>query len=203
MSSLQQSQELASGIASVMHSRIAPYDLRGSIAAGSFDAVSEHHRAVNLLIEHRLIGSGLSLLRPMYDGCIVGLWATYVASETLLEQFEAGRFTPEPHKVIKQLKRYDDGNYVETLQRVHEKNWKILSTYVHGGNLQVSRRNTTEHVGPNYTEDDIQDLLAFSNAMAIIAAMEIPDLTNDRAFFDEMIKVINKYVAARRANSSI
>lgn len=178
-----------------MHSRTAPDGLRRSIAAGSFDAVCEHHRAVNLLVEQRLIGSAFALLRPMYDGCVVGLWAAYVAADALLEQFEAGRYTPEPHKVIKQLKQYDDGSYVETLQRVHNESWKVLSTYVHGGHLQVSRRNAVDFVGPNYANDEVSELLSFSNAMVVIAAMEIPGLTNDQVFIDEMTKVITAYVA--------
>ncbi|MGQ0659055.1 MAG: DUF6988 family protein [Chromatiales bacterium] len=133
----------------------------------------------------------------MFDGCIVGLWAMYVASDELLERFEGGRFTPEPHKVIKQLKRHDDGSYTDTLQRIYDQVWKPLCSYTHGGRLQVSRRNAVDFVGPNYTDDEVRELLTFSNAMAIIAAMEIPSLTSDQAFTDEMMKVVKKHVEAR------
>ena len=194
MTTLQLSQELAHGIASTMRGRKAPDGLRGSVAAGSFDAVCEHHRAINLLIEQRLVGTAFVLLRSMFDGCIVGLWATYVASDELLGRFEDGRFTPEPHKVIKQLQSHDDGNYTETLQRIYDQGWKLLCSYTHGGHLQVLRRNAADFVGPNYTDDEVCELLTFSNAMAIIAAMEIPSLTSDQAFTDKMMKIVTHHV---------
>ncbi len=197
MATLQRSQELALGIASTMQGRKAPDGLRGSVAAGSFDAVCEHHRAINILMEQRFVGSAFALLRPMFDGCIVGLWATYIASDELLERFGDGRFTPEPHKVIKQLKRHDDGSYTDTLHRIYDQAWKPLCSYTHGGRLQVSRRNAADFVGPNYTDDEVREVLTFSNAMAIIAAMEIPSLTSDQAFTDEMMKVVRKHVDAR------
>ena len=194
MSILQHSKSLEAGIASTMHNRRAPDGLRGSIVAGSLDAVREHHSAVNLLIDRGLYGSAFALLRSMFDGCIVGLWATYIATNELLERFEVGRFTLEPQRVIKQLKSCDDGDYTDTLQRIYEQAWKPLSSYVHGGHLQVSRRNAAEYVGPNYSEEEIQEVLIFSNAMAIIAAMEMPNLTNDQEFSDEMKKIINAYL---------
>ena len=193
--SLQRAQELASAIASTIEGRAAPRNLRGSIAAGSFDTVCEHHRAVNLLVQQRIFGSAFALLRAMYDGCILGLWARYVATEPLLSQFEAGRYTPEPHKVLKHLKKYDDGSYVKTLERVHTASWKVLSCYVHGGHLQVSRRNAIDFIGPNYADDEISELLIYSNAMAVIAAMEIPDLTGDESFAIDMMTVNTKYAS--------
>jgi hypothetical protein len=197
MATLQASKTLAVSIAELIHSRLAPEDLRGNIAAGSYDAVLEHHRSVNLLVENNYIGSAFALLRPMYDGCIVGLWATYVATPEFLERFEAGTYTSEPVKVIKQLKRHDDGEYVATLKRIHDQSWKVLSTYVHGGHLQVSRRHADSFVGPNYSEEEICDLLKFSNAMAAIAAMELPDLTGDEPFCISMQALLSNHFAAQ------
>jgi len=194
MSILQHSKNLETGIALAMNNRRAPDDIRGSIAAGSFDLVREHHSSVNLLADRGLYGSAFALLRSMFEGCMVGLWATYIASNELLEKFQSGHFTPDPQKVIKQLKSRDDGEYTDTLQRVCDQSWKTLCSYVHGGHLQVSRRNATEYVGPTYSEEEIQEVLTFSNAMVIIAAMEMPALTNDHEFSDEIMKTVNTYL---------
>ena len=177
-----------------MHGRRAPNDLRGNIAAGSFDAVREHHSAVNLLISKRLYGSAFALLRSMFDGCMVGLWAFYIADYELLKRFERGHFTVRPQNVIKQLKSCDDGNYTDSLQKIHDQSWEAICSYVHGGHLQVSRRNATEYVGPTYSEKEIQEVLTFSDNMVIIAAMEMPTLTNDQDFKNEITKIINTYL---------
>ncbi|MBY0246414.1 MAG: hypothetical protein K2Q17_02010 [Nitrospiraceae bacterium] len=194
MATLQQAKELALGITSAMNGRGAPNGLRGNIAAGSFDAVREHHSSINLLMENCLYGSAFALLRPMFDGCIVGLWATYLATDELLERFEAGRYTLSPQKIITQLKSRDDGSYTDTLQRMYGQAWKPLSSYVHGGHLSVSRRNAATYVGPSYAVEEVSEVITFSNAMVIIAAIEIPDLTTDPEFKDTMMQVINTYI---------
>jgi hypothetical protein len=197
MVTLQQSKELASGIASAMNGRVAPHDLRGNIAGGSFDVVREHHCSINLLIEHCLYGSAFALLRPMFDGCLVGLWATYLATDDLLKRFEAGCYTLKPQTVITRLKRQlkprDYGIYTDTLQQIYDQEWKPLSSFVHGGHLPVSRRNATDYIGPSYAEEEIRNMIKFSNAMVILAAMEIPFLTADQAFADAIMKVIHTY----------
>jgi hypothetical protein len=200
MNIFQLSKNLERGIISAMHNRRAPDGLRGNIAAGSFDAVREHHGSVNLLIDKGKNGSAFALLRSMLDGCIVGLWATYIASDKILEKFEAGRFTVEPQKVIKQLKPRDDGDYTDTLQRIYDQSWKPFCTYVHGGSLQVSRRNAAEYIGLAYSDEEIKEVLIFSNAMLIIAAMEVPTLTNDHEFSGEINQVINVYLQAVATN---
>ena len=177
-----------------MQGRMAPpLGVRGNIAAGSFDVVLEHQHAINLLVENHLIGSALVMLRPMYDSCIAGLWSAYVATDRDLEKFNAGNYSIEPQKVIRDLKNSVDKKYLETLQRLHKQSWKTLSNQVHGGNLQVSRRNADTHVGPDYQAEEIAEILTFSNLMAIIAAMQIPDLTNDHEFSSEIEKVINEF----------
>lgn len=196
MNILEHSKNLESGIVAAMHNRRAPDGLLGRIAGGSFDAVREHHSSVNLLTDKGRYGSALALLRSMFDGCIVGLWATYIATDELLERFEAGYFTIAPQKVINQLKSRDDGDYTDTLQRIYDQSWKPLCSYVHGGHLQVSRRYATEYIGPTYSEEEIQEVLIFSNAMLIIAAMEMPTLTNDHEFSDEITEVIKMYLLA-------
>jgi hypothetical protein len=62
MNIFQLSKNLERGIISAMHNRRAPDGLRGNIAAGSFDAVREHHGSVNLLIDKGKNGSAFEVI---------------------------------------------------------------------------------------------------------------------------------------------
>jgi len=190
---LKKSQLLADRIIDAMSNRFAPSDFRGSLAGGSLDAALEHHRAVNVLVENRLYGSALTLLRPMYEACITGLWCIYVATDDTLQKFGAGRYKLDPQKVINDLKRKDDGDYTKTLQRIHNQNWETLHGYVHTRNLAIERRNSDTHIGSNYGQAEVIEILEFSNSMAIIAAMELPGLTKDEEFETKIIEAINEY----------
>nr|MBI3612888.1 hypothetical protein [Nitrospirota bacterium] len=194
MDVLHQSQLLSKEIYALIYGREAPVSLRGSIAGGSYDAVHEHHRSVVLLVEYQLIGSAFVLVRPMFEGCINGLWATYLATDDHLEQFMNGRLTVKPVRELNRLKKKDDGELTETLQRIYTEAWEHMSSYVHGSYVQIARRNAVEYIGSNYPPEEIGDMLRLADSMAILAAMEILSLSKDQSFVEEqMKKVINKY----------
>ena len=193
-SRLAKSQALAIAIATAIENHLAPESRAGLIAAGCYDAVREHHRSVNLLVENGHFGSAFALLRTMLEGCVVGLWATYVASEPEFDRFESGRLTLEPSKVFPRLKPKDDGNYVATLEQIYIRTKSLLSGYVHGGHVQVASRIGETFIGPNYTEQEIDDLLTFSNGMVIIAAMEIATLTGEVALKEEIKRLVSLHV---------
>ena len=197
MDVLYRSQLFSQEIYKVVCGRNAPSSLQGSIAGGSFDAVLEHHRSIILLAERRLFGSAFALLRPMFDGCINGLWATHLATDSELKQFEENRLTIKPPSVINRLKKKLDTDYTGTLQRVYDQAWKVMSSYVHGGFVQVVRRNAPEFIGPNYTSEEIAEMLELANSMAVLAVMEIPNFSNDPSFVEEAMNVAKNYADGR------
>ena len=192
---LQKSRSLAANVLAVMSNRLAPSDFRGSLAGGSLDAALEHHRAVVVLVEQQLFGSAFALLRPAYEACITALWCIYVATNHELDEFARGRYKLDPQKVINRLKSKDDGDYTKTLQRLHSQSWDTLNGYVHSRNLAIQRRNAESFIGSNYDPEEVLEVLEFANTLAIIAAMELPGLTQDRDFEVKMKELVCEFVA--------
>lgn len=193
---IERSQKLALDIMNSMTGRIAPSDNRNALAGAAFDSVLEHQRAVNLIIQNKMHGSALALLRPMYEGCITGLWCKYVATDKRLCEFEEARFNLDPRQVISDLKATHDVEYRRKLLQIHNQSWRSLHSYVHSGILPISRRLSNSHIGNDYKEDDAVEILQYSNLMAIIAAIELPDLTDDLEFRESIYKVVNEYSPA-------
>ena len=132
----------------------------------------------------------------MFDGCINGMWLTYLANDGELDRFANNRLTPEPTKVIKRLKR-NDIHSSDILHRINQSAWQSMSSYVHGGYLQVARRNSEEFLGSNYSPEEVEEVLGLANWFALLAAVEITQLSNDPAFFDEVISIAQGYVGTQ------
>lgn len=159
----------------------AANDRRKAMALASHNVAFQHHYAITILIETGLNGSAAALLRPMYESCVNGLWLTYAADEQGLDSFEANRYRPEPSKVLRRLRSHDDGDYVETLERIHACVTEPLNSYVHTGGLQVMRHIGPTFVGPNFSEDGIREYLELADTILIASALELPGLLGIQA----------------------
>lgn len=196
MSLLLRTRKLSDDLYKVVHGREMRAGLRERLAAGSFDAVHEHHRAVGVLVEHQLYGSAFALLRPMFDGCLNGMWLTYLANDSELDQFLKNQLTLQPTKVIKRLKK-SDIHSADVLKRIRQSAWQAMSNYVHGGYLQIVRRNSEKFLGSNYSPEEIDEVLALANWFALLAAVEIPQFSNDPAFFEDVIRITKGYIGEK------
>lgn len=178
---LDKSVALAAAFEAAIGDQLVPNSPSGLVASCSYDLLREHHRSVNFLVEKKHFGSAFALLRPMLEGCLVGLWATYVASEDEIASFENSRLTPEPSKILQRLKPKDEGDLVTKLKQIYLETKQQLNGYVHSGLIQISGRIGNDFIGPNYTKEEICRALQFSNCMLIIAALEISTLTGNSA----------------------
>ncbi|MEO6276663.1 DUF6988 family protein [Roseateles sp.] len=154
----------------------APNDRRATLALASHSVAFQHHCAITILVDNGLHGSAAALLRSMYEGCVNGLWLTYAADEHHLKKFEEDRYRPEPSKALRQLRSHDDGEYIETLERLHNQVMQPLNSYAHTGALQVVRHIGSDFIGPNFTEVEIEEFLELADAVLIASGLELPRL---------------------------
>jgi hypothetical protein len=191
---LEKSLALELAVEAAISNQLAPTSRNGLIAAGSYDFVRELHRSVNFLVEKKHFGSAFALLRTMLDGCLIGLWATYLASNDEIVLFENNRLTPEPSKILQRLKLKDDGVFAAKLEQIYLDTKQLLNGYVHGGLVQISNRIGEDFIGPNYTEEEICHSLTLSNSMLIIAVLEISTLRGDAALEEELKHITADHV---------
>ena len=74
-----------------------------------------------------------------------------------------------------------------------EAGWTLLSSFTHTGFNQVIRRNTDEHIEPNYTDEDISAIVKMVNASALLAGIEITLLAENSERSVGFLKKIKEY----------
>jgi hypothetical protein len=162
---------------------------RSGLAAGSLDITLEHFDAIVLLIDHGLTGSAFSLIRPMFESYVRGIWLLNCANDTQLGQFADETFNPKPEQMIaeiEQLEAFSSG----ALSR----NWKDVKRTLHGlshGGCQ-HRRMGPKGVGANYAEAEIFNALGYAGWIAIMSVIALAKAgKNDelaRAAYEKMVE---------------
>lgn len=82
------SAELSKWFDSSIHGLQIPSSDREAMAGALFDQVHEHHKAVHLLLKNSFSGSAFSLVRPMFETFVRGLWLRRCAPDQAIEKFK-------------------------------------------------------------------------------------------------------------------
>jgi hypothetical protein len=144
---------------------------------GYAELALEHHKAIWLLIDAKLYGSAYALVRPVYDVMLRGYWINKCASPEKIEAafYDEGFRFPRSDKLLADIKREylapvqpgasdvepeQADLFIQQLQDI----WDAACSYTHSGSLQLSRRFTDDHVKPNYTDDDVVQVLRLATA---------------------------------------
>jgi hypothetical protein len=144
----------------------------------------QHHRAIWLLKDAELYGSGFALVRPVFDAWLRALWINAIATPEQIEQARHDKLTfpnvPKMSADIKPVyfghaqqdpefaKMVDDFFYwlVGPDPKAKDKAdprvtslWNVLHGYTHPGARPLSRVFTGSQVRQNYSQFEIAQLL--------------------------------------------
>ena len=142
------------------------------LSGACFDQVQEHVRAICLLLRHRLTGSAFSLARVSFETFYRGLWLCHCASDQEVADFqkdELAKMRPEIIEAIESI----DGYNVGVLSRISKSYWSAMCSYAHGGYLPAMRRITADGIEPNYSDQEVEQVLWFASSLALLVGGEI------------------------------
>ena len=170
---LAESADISNWIDSSVHNLAVPSGDREAMAAALFDLVHEHHKSIQLLLKSNLPGSAFSLVRPTLEAYVRGVWLLRCASDKEVENFKNDKIIGKDFgDLIKEIEARP-GYDVDVLSKVKKDAWGAMCSYAHGGFLQVVRRMTPGQITPNYSEDEMFEVIKSSSAIALLAASEI------------------------------
>ena len=147
-------------------------DDRTRISAACFDIALEHQKSIVLLIAHSLFGSAFSLVRILFEAYIRGLWIGKCATDKEIEDFKKNKLAKTFATLIEEIEQ-QDGFQEGVLSRAKTATWKAMSSYTHSGFFQSVRRNKDETIEPNYDDDEILEVLGFSDSIGMLTALQI------------------------------
>ena len=196
MTLLVQTRQLSDALYRLFDGHATPSATRQFLAAGAHDAVHEHHRAIGLLVSEGLCGSAFCLLRPMFDGCIRGLWLLHIAGEQEIDRFTNEKYDPSPTQVLKGVEKRQLAG-AEGLRRIYDEGWSAMSSHVHGGYQQIAGRLGVGFIGSNYLDEKVGSLLEGSNWFALLAAIELAEISENQNLVQSVIKLGEQYTDRR------
>lgn len=154
-----------------------PVGRRNRLALSCLDQVIEHHRSVCTLVEQQLYGSAFTLVRPIFEGYVRGVWLTYCASEQEVDLYYLDEDLPRFKTLIEKIETVP-GFESGVLDGLRTNSWSAMCSYAHSGAMQASRRYTQNTVEPNYKTEEIIEVLKISASFALMSFQQIASTCN-------------------------
>jgi hypothetical protein len=175
---LNKSKSIATSIDDAIHEAKIKSDNRSIISGGCFDVVLEHQKAITLLAESRLLGSAFALIRAIYESYIRGLWIRYAATDGEISNFITDNIKTGITDMIINIEKIP-GFDVGALSAIKSASYSSMCSYTHSGWMQIGRRFNNQYIESNYSYGEVEEVLNFSNSIALLAAHEIAKMTED------------------------
>jgi hypothetical protein len=168
----------------VVHNCELPANNRVRAAGSCLTIAQDHHHAIVFLLEGRLYASSFALLRVEFEAYIRGEWLALCATDDEVKQFLKGYEKPKDRPNIDcMIQKLESTPAFEEqkLSCLKQRTWKALCSYTHTDGLHVQRWNTAEAIEPNYSDDDLVEVLQFADIIVSLSVLGIIKLMKDKA----------------------
>lgn len=171
-----------------------PNNLRSRCAGACLMVCCEHFSAICLLAREGAYSSAFALARVVWESYINGVWLLHCADDHQLTMFSEGnRHLPKVPKMIKELERNDTYS-MGTLSKIQRQSWEALNGYTHSGSLLVQRWNSADDVGPDFGTDEVDEILAFTSMVALLAGTGMAILLDDLELAEGLAPLFEQHV---------
>lgn len=184
---IERSESLIQWIDKQIDSLEVDLDERMRLSAGCLDIALEHQKAIVLLVANKLYGSAFALARPIFEAYVRGVWLQLCASKPEIEKYKKDKLEKNFSTLIKEIERCD-GFEEGILSAAKTANWIPMNSFTHSGYLQTVRRNKEETIKPNYTDEEIIELLNIVNALGLLSTLQIALLADKKELANKMLE---------------
>ena len=191
---VQQSEELADWIDSKIRNLECPGGIRARFSVSCFDIVHEHYRSIVLLVANCLYGSAFALVRSIYETFVRGVWIWECATEEQIQKImKKDKIDPSLKCLISDIEKKGK-NWGQALNGIREKHWSSFNSFTHTGFQQIARRNTQKHIESNYDEHEIEYIIGFVDALALLAGFRLAIIADHSYLAAELGEKTQQYV---------
>lgn len=169
---------------------------RTALPAGCFDVAVEHQNGIVVLCASGHFGPAFALIRIIFEACVRGVWLHNCATEQEIAQYKNDTLDRKFYSIlqaVEQLEGFNEG----ILGNVKRKYWTAMNSFTHTGILQVSRRLSDDSLGPNYSDEEVLEVLGFSGVICLFAAQQIALLAGDLVLADTMLSKMAEFADSK------
>ncbi|KAA1153798.1 hypothetical protein EU510_08385 [Pseudoalteromonas sp. FUC4] len=131
--------------------------------------VIEHHRSIILLIKRNLFSSACTLMRPLFEAYVKGLWFSHCAEEKDFNALRKDKFQKTFGAMIKDI----DEKKGSKLSVPKGHYWNTLNSFTHSGAALLSRKYNEDSITNSHDDELLKNLLDFSSNYALLSGCEI------------------------------
>lgn len=169
MTQLEELNSLLSKINSIFDEKIIANTEKQTLFLTYYDLNIEHICSIYLLIQKNSYGSALTLVRPYYETFYRALWMYAFATDEEVEKIKNNKFEfKNMGSKILELDDFYTGS--DLFKNMKKGTWRIMSDYAHSGACQLSRRWTGDILSPNYSKNEILEVLIETRKVLILFA---------------------------------
>ena len=168
-----------------------PSSDRIRVSAACFAAALEHHHAIVILLSEKLNGSAFALVRSEYEAYVRGVWLADCATDDQLNSFLIGRKPPKLDTILCAIEAMP-AFASKALSGVKAESWKSMCAYTHTGALQVQRWITSEAIESRHSPEEIEEVVGFTNAFALLAALGVATLAENESLAAQLLEKSRK-----------
>ncbi len=168
----------ASHFAEKLYLRRVKNDLRSRTVAACLAVSQQHHNSILILLSRKppLEATSFALLRLLVESVTRGLWLSHVATDAQVNEYARSGTKLDMASMMKKL---DEVTGLNSYKALYQKNWSVLSAFTHTGELQVQRWLKSPHVEPQYSQEEILELIKLSSLTAKLAFQALLDISLD------------------------
>lgn len=135
------------------------------------DLALEHHEAITILVERRLFGSALALVRPIFESTCRAGWVLGCATDDQVEQLRQNDRFQFPS--MKAMATEVDGRYrlPDLFTGAVREDWAAMNSFTHSGLRQLTRRFTGGDIEPEYPPEQVVTALTSSLTWVVMLAI--------------------------------
>jgi hypothetical protein len=169
---LREAGEFVEWLRQAIHEQELPANNRVRAAGSCYAIAQDHHHAIVLLIENRLYASSFALIRLEFEAYIRGHWLSQCATDVRIDRFISGKKCKflETNNLISDIEKNFKENE-KTLSKIKKQGWDSMCAYTHTGGIHVQRWNTSEAIEPNYSKEEVGEVLNFSEMFGALATI--------------------------------
>ena len=118
-------------------------------------------------------------MRLEFEAYIRGLWLALCADDSQIEKF-VSQHGWEPPKIDDLLSAVEKtpGFSEKILSKIKTQSWRAMCAYTHTGGLHIQRWNTEGGIEPNYSSDEVEEVLKFSEIISAMSVIGLAQLCN-------------------------
>lgn len=120
----------------------------------------QHAESIILLIKKEQYVSASSLARPLFEALIRGAWLCHKGNQDIAKEINTDTYKFD--YISNMCKEMDEKIGQPNYSIVQKKNLKALHSYTHGGTHMLSRCMTEDRIGPNFSDEELGELLSSS-----------------------------------------